>query len=511
MTSSATAAVRSIDPDRGGTRDVANRTLVSTTLLLALGLTSIVVTPAGRDSIINGAICLSLFGLAGVATARIHGRLNEGLAGGMLMPWFAGVFTVTYGLTTLAWLGQPRGAQALIAQDSIRSAVTLAAVGFTSALFGYMAGVTFASASVPRVGRWFAGRPAEPTLAGAWVLLLIWAASSLLMIRQGNVGYLQNVASVVSSPSPFSQALSLGSSMGLLGVATAAWGHAKYRSFGWRTTLAISVLSLGAVGLLSGTKESLVLLGLAVVLGRASFRRRLPATRIIIIFAAILAVVVPVITAYRQVVTQTPGQRLSVSYVLENIGSIWSQTKQVNGLQSEQEQGPFQTFLWRESRISDLGIIVQRTPSEIPYAPVSEVVEAPIVGLVPRLIWPSKPVLKSGLDFSHRYYNIPATVYTSSASTPIGDLYIHGGYLVVIMGMLILGFVLSIIDAAGARLSDPRWIFLVITLFPILLKQEIDYVSMLAAVPYNLLAIAIAMRLACFGAPRAPLGCEPSE
>lgn len=491
-----TQSIEVVAVDRAATR-LTTRTFVSTTVLLALGLVSIVVNPPGNDSVVNGTICLCLFGLAGVATARIHGRLSEGLASGMLMPWYAAVFTVTYGLTTLAWLEKPVGSQAIITPDSIRNAITLAAVGFASALFGYMAGATFASASVPRIGTWFTGRPAEPTLAGAWLLFLIWAGASAQSIRQGSVGYLANVSNVLSNPSPFAQALSLASSMGLLAVASAAWGHAKHRSFGWRIALALFVLFEGAFGLLSGTKESLIYLGLAVVLGRAAQRRKLPTTRVIIVFAVIIAIVVPLITAYRQVVNSNPG-RLSVGQVLGNLSTIWNQTQQANSSQ----RGVYDTFLWRESRISDLGIIVQRTPSQIPFQSSSKIWEAPVVGMIPRAIWPSKPVLQSGLDFAHQYYQIPSTVYTSSASTPTGDLYMHGGYLVVIFGMLIVGFLMSVLDAAGAALRDPRWIFLVLTLFPIVLKQEIDYLSMAAALPYNLIAIGIAMRLARFGAPR---------
>lgn len=471
------------------------QSFVSTAVVLAIGVVSIAVTPSGHGSIINGAICLSLFGIAGVATARIHGSLGEGLASGLLMPWYSCVFVVTYGLSTLSWLTTPTGDQTLISIDAVRSAVQVVAVGFAATVLAYMA----ATAITPtvRFGNLITGRRAAPTFAGAWILFGIWVITAALSIRQGNVGYVSNVAANLANPSQYAQLISLASNFGLLSVAIAAAAQRKHKTIGWSVSLGLFVVSLAAYGLLSGVKENLVYLGLAVVLGRAVVVRKLPAAKVVVVFTVLLAIVVPVITAYREVINLSPG-RMSISQVLSNLGSVVSNTQE----HKANQHGVFEDFLWRESRISDVAIIVQRTPTEIPYKPATDVAAAPFIGMVPRAIWPNKPILDTGLQFSREYYHLPNSVYSSSAITPIGDLYRHGGYATVIIGMALLGLLMALLDSTGQAIKDERWIFLVLMLFPTFLKQEIDYSSMASALPYTLVILAIGMRLSVFGAKR---------
>ena len=159
--------------------------------------------------------------------------------------------------------------------------------------------------------------------------------------------------------------------------------------------------------------------------------------------------------------------------------------------------------LERVSRIGDVAIIVQRTsPSDIAYRPLTELLEAPFLGLVPRAIWPGKPILATGYQFSQQYYDLAPSQYTSSAITPEGDLWRHGGWLVLIAGMLLFGAGVRILDAATADTNTvPLQLLLVVSFVPLIVKHETDAVTMLASVPSLLFGVALAARIVTLHLP----------
>ena len=64
---------------------------------------------------------------------------------------------------------------------------------------------------------------------------------------------------------------------------------------------------------------------------------------------------------------------------------------------------------------------MQRTPSEIPYTNPAQLVISPVIDLIPRLLWPGKPILTVGYQIREEYFQLPPQVYTSSSVTPEGD------------------------------------------------------------------------------------------
>ena len=115
---------------------------------------------------------------------------------------------------------------------------------------------------------------------------------------------------------------------------------------------------------------------------------------------------------------------------------------------------------------------------------------------VPRAIWYGKPILPSGYQFSHQYYGLPSTVYSSSAITPVGDLYRHAGWVPV--GMFLPGCGVRLLDDVLDVCGNPHAIFLVLLLFPSLVKAEDDWVTVVAGIPGTvmiwLLAVALTFR-----------------
>src|SRR5207237_8904779 len=80
---------------------------------------------------------------------------------------------------------------------------------------------------------------------------------------------------------------------------------------------------------------------------------------------------------------------------------------------------------WGSERFSDIDSvakIMQYTPRPYPYRGAKDYLEGPAVALVPRFLWPSKPILSAGYEFGQIYLHIPASIKTSIPVTITGEL-----------------------------------------------------------------------------------------
>ena len=155
-------------------------------------------------------------------------------------------------------------------------------------------------------------------------------------------------------------------------------------------------------------------------------------------------------------------------------------------------------LLQRIREIDSPAIILQRTPTQIAFLAPVDLVEAPVAGIVPRAVWPGKPILVPGYQFSQQYYGLGDNVYSSSAITQVGDLYRYGGWAPVILGMFLLGCLVRLLDDILDIRHNPQAIFLVLLLLPTLVKNEVGWVPILAGIPATLivwtLTVAITFR-----------------
>jgi hypothetical protein len=130
---------------------------------------------------------------------------------------------------------------------------------------------------------------------------------------------------------------------------------------------------------------------------------------------------------------------------------------------------------------------MQRTPAEIRFASPAQLIETPAETLIPRAFWPGKPILDVGYEFSVEYYQTPAADITYTQITPAGDLYIHGGWIPVIVGMFLIGCLTRLFDDVMDVHGSPHCIFLFLLLYPILVAQEEDWTELIAEIPGMLL------------------------
>jgi hypothetical protein len=435
------------------------------------------------------AFAASLLCLVGGGQGKALG-LGRWWFGSWILLWYCTAF----GLATLTWLQPQTGTAAEVSVSSVLRALWLVAVGMTLWGLGYLVGpgqpaLRFGNKVMAALSLRFAPEVRSPL--APWILYAIGTAARIsTAATTGLLGYVGNAQSAVTTASGYQQLLS---DLGLcapLAVAAAAMQVYRERVPGARVTLTVLVLTEIAYGAASGNKQGFIITTLAVAIPFATARRR--AHKGLLAFAgltlaglAFLLIVVPFNHSYRSAARNASGI-LSASQALDAAPNILGQalgTANASGVLSSSTN----SLLNRISEIDSPAIIMQRTPAQIGFVNPVQLVTAPIAALVPRAVWPGKPILDSGYEFSQTYYEEPNGVYTSSAITPVGDLYLHGGWVPVLLGMFLLGCGVRLLDDVMDVYGRPDCVFLFLLLFPSLVKQESDWVETLAGIPAILL------------------------
>jgi len=195
---------------------------------------------------------------------------------------------------------------------------------------------------------------------------------------------------------------------------------------------------------LSGFMKQLLWLGLVLygAMRYAGHRLRIR-WGIIAAIIAIFAILVPIVGAYRPLISAGVVNTRSLESLISGLGQAiklsWGQgignafqmlTKKIVGRQAVVAE------TW--------GIILHTTPNIIPYWGVDRLLMIPAY-VVPRALWPSKPILSLGVDFNIRYLGAPPTTNSSAAFTLFGDLYLSAGWPAVFVGMAIFGLIAALL------------------------------------------------------------------
>ena len=244
---------------------------------------------------------------------------------------------------------------------------------------------------------------------------------------------------------------------------------------GARATLTVLLLSELAFGAAGGDKGRFTITILAVVIPMSVARHRLPRAAILICTFVFLMIVIPYNEAYRNA-NRSGSEILSASQAISAAPGILQQT--LTGQNPIKVVPNSVTYLTQRMReIDGPAIVMQRTPGQIAYSSPAQLIEEPLLDMVPRAVWPGKPVLATGYQFSQQYYELSASTYSSSAITPVGDLYRHGGWIPVIAGMFLLGCGVRVLNDVIDVRSNPHAIFLWLLLFPSLVTAEGDWAT----------------------------------
>lgn len=435
-------------------------------------------------------------------TAIAAGREGLGLAQWKLGSWSLAWCAITSGLATAVWSPLQQDTAAQLTAASVLRALWLVAVGMTAWSIGYSSGPRgLAGKFAARVTAALNSRYSSSVRSRAvpWILYGIGTAARIVTVitsgRLGDVG-----SAVASSSAPgYQQALALATDCAPLAIAAAALLVCRERAPGTRLTLAVLFAAEITYGALAGGKGEYITAVFAMAIPFTAARRRIPKGILAAAAVIFLVIVIPFTRSYRDnahdgSATLTPRKATTAAPGI---------FRQVTAATSVSVLSQSLTYLaLRVQEIDGPAIIVQRTPSQIPYASPALLAEGPLTGMIPRALWPGKPILAAGNEFSQQYYGLGSGTYSSI--TPTGDLYRHGGWIPEIAGMFVLGCLIRILDDM-LDVRNPHAIFLVILLLPVLAEAETDWITMLADIPALVLtwlvatALTFAMKSQCAG------------
>jgi hypothetical protein len=398
-----------------------------------------------------------------------------------MMVWWG----TMYGLATVSLKHPPSGVAGQILLTNVLRALWLVAAGTTMWVLGYVLGPgrhLRAAADWPVDALRQRYSSEVRGLLTPWLLYVIGLVGRLATAATtSRFGYVGDAASAVSTASGYGQVLMLISLCAPIGVAAAALQVFRQRMPGARISLAVLFAAEMSFAVASGQKENFALAVLAVAIPYTAARHRLPKMLLVVLGVVFLVVVIPFTQAYRGTVrgatTLTAGQAVgSAPGILR--ATLNGESDLVAAVPSSVSY-----LLERGQDIDSPAIILQRTPGQIPYLSPVQLVTGPLTALIPRALWPGKPILVTGYQFGQQYYGLPPTVYSSTTITPIGDLYRHGGWIPVLAGMFLLGCGIRLLDDVLDVRANVQMTSLLIVLFPSLVISEQDWISLLAAIP----------------------------
>lgn len=417
-----------------------------------------------------------------------------------LTPWWIVFYGLGFGILSMGWISTSQvGSAALISRSGVPNAVVAAGLGLAALSAGFLVGLPrLLRSPFSRWVRWSAP-PGQWRLRMPGVTLMVYLigfVARLLQITRGRYAYLSNTAAQLSNPSSLNQALSLLEQFARYGMILAALDAvALSRSLRSRITFLLILTAEIASSLASGFKSQLgfMLLGLAVVYAAAKgdISRKAVAGGV-----AALLLLIPLNLAYRSQITSSSRQgSLSPVAAISGLPRLLIDTYS-GGTVSGTFGGSTDFASERLREIDNLALIMQRTPSDIPFRSPAELLYGPVSGLVPRAFWAGKPVVSTGYAFSQEYYNLPRASYTASAVTVPGDLYRHGGWLVLVAGMAVLGMILAAVEETCSPYADLRLCIFYGGLFLLLTNFESDVTSMLLGLFQSVLVLGILTRTA---------------
>jgi hypothetical protein len=421
-----------------------------------------------------------------------------GLARWRLGPWFLAWGALAYGAASYGWVVPQQGPPSMIHRESVVAACYLFAVATVVWTAGYLIGVPGKWAKTATLPPFVLGKTTaqlKDDSATPWILYSVGTAARVsLAVLNGGIGYLVNPSSAVTSAAAYTQLLTSLSTLATFGLAMASYRFFARSRNGGGFPLIMMLAAEVAAGAVLGAKETFLVAVLAVVMPYGLHRGRLPLKGLAATAAVFLLIVLPFNQAYRSVL-RDGGRVLTMGESITAASQVFGHVIEPDSASGTLIDSSGDAIA-RLRLIDNVALIVQKTPDVIAYRSPTEYLYAPVVGLIPRAVWPGKPILVGGYKFSQQYYNFPSSVYSASAVTTLGDLYRHGGWLTVIVGSLVLGAVVRMFDKLFNPETDHRALFFVLAFFPTIVKSEMDSVELLISFPALAFAAIVGVRFA---------------
>ena len=126
---------------------------------------------------------------------------------------------------------------------------------------------------------------------------------------------------------------------------------------------------------------------------------------------------------------------------------------------------------------SATGLVVALTPAVVPYEGLDQFLALP-ANLIPRAIWPDKPMLSRGVWFSSTFRGLEEDTTSWSAMTIFSEGYLFFGWTGTVLAMLIAG---ACARRRSSPLNTPRLALVYLALVPTILQIEPELSSYLTS------------------------------
>lgn len=453
-------------------------TTIAGVFTVALGVLALY---AGPTWSLDARLRMAAFGSVVVGTGcfaliRPHARARDAPLLARLGPATIVLYTFSFGVFGLAWLAPQSGSKVTIDPVQIPGAAATSMLGLVALTVGYVVGPPggIVQWAQRRVATMFPAGPRSLRVPSmALLLYAVGTGARIVRLSTGQYGYFQDASQTLSSPTGSAQLLSLLEEVTTIAVVAAAIDHfILSRSTRSRVVLVVLTTLEISIGLVSASKEGVLFTLLALALVKA-FSGRPVRLATVLAGGLLVSLLFPFTSDYRNTLRGGESGQISPATALGQVPAVVGRTAQLATPRSVLVDGP-SAVARRLRQVDNVAIVRQKTPSAIAYRPWSEVATGPVVAVVPRALWPSKPIVSTGRDFSLDYYELPPSVYSATAVTVPGDLYRHGGIAPLVVGMTVFGLILRFFDRALSPRHDPRHLIVYVPVFLHLLKIESD-------------------------------------
>ena len=383
---------------------------------------------------------------------------------------YACVWALVFGLASFTWIREHAVVGAPVQRQQITASVALMALGIACFWVGYL------------WIRWQLGPPHRtefPPLRFRWVAItigyVVGTGISLYLLMTGQFGLSYALPQTLAT-NTLRNSLILLTYAATIATYIAFIAALRTGSRGAKVTTIVFTIGLSTIGAAAGSKWATIGPPFFLALIYSFYRGRLPRKWIIGGVVTLLLVVVPGNLVFRSGVTYTTPQSDLVG------------TRQLSALAgglSLAQRASIATR-WLQTRfasIDTIGLITIQTPTPNPYQGGRLWVLAPVYNLVPRFVWPSKPVLDLEYGFDRVYRHLPPNVVTNTGLTQPGDLYMNFGIPGVAMGMLVLGLLFAWVAKSWLTPVRPRMLVVSMLILDQVLLTEHSISGILLSLP----------------------------
>jgi hypothetical protein len=397
---------------------------------------------------------------------------------------YAVVWALTFGVASLVWVGSPSVSSGIVVVSSsqIVEAVALTTLGIGSFWAGYL--LLRRHAQVDR-----------PTTIAVWrvrwavvvIVYLLGFGARLILMQIGLAGYslTPSLRGGTVAEAPWAVLLLLvGMTVEVAAYAAVAWSLYEKR---YRAVAVLMVAGLVLTGIVGGSKGGAIAPLFAASLIYISYRRRVPRS-LLAGAVAILVIILPGSQLFR-------FQPQAAALTLDRGAYLASLRDALDLDLSEQAAVVGDWLTSRPQSVDQIALIMAQTPHPNDYQLGFLWALAPVYNVVPRAIWPSKPLLALEYDFDHTYRRIPPDVPGNTGVTLPGDMYINFGLPGVVVGMLLWGMALAWVSVRWRQIDRPDRLMLFVIAASYILLPDRSFTSMLLVLPRILLAAWLVSRL----------------